>query len=60
MTRIRKRVVVDTDVFISRLLRFDSVPGRAVEKAIHHATVLVSEPTMNELAEVLAQAKFDR
>lgn len=59
MTRTRKRVVVDTNVFVSRLLRFDSVPGRAAEKAIHHATVLVSESTTNELAEVLAQAKFD-
>lgn len=60
MTRTRKRVVVDTNVFVSRLLRFDSVPGRAAEKAINHATVLVSESTMHELADVLAQAKFDR
>lgn len=55
-----KRVVVDTNVFVSRLLRFDSVPGCAAEKAIHHATLLVSQSTMNELAEVLSQSKFDR
>jgi uncharacterized protein len=55
-----ERVVVDTNVFVSRLLRFDSVPGRAVEKSIHHAVLLVSPPTMSELADVLAQAKFDR
>lgn len=55
-----QRVVVDTNVFVSRLLRFDSVPGRAAEKAIHHAVILVSEVTMGELADVLAQAKFDR
>ena len=55
-----ERVVVDTNVFVSGLLRFDSVPGRAAEKAIHHAIVLVSQPTMSELADVLAQAKFDR
>jgi putative PIN family toxin of toxin-antitoxin system len=55
-----KRVVVDTNVFVSRLPRFDSVPGRAAEKAIHYATVLVSQSTMSKLAEVLAQAKFDR
>lgn len=54
------RVVVDTNVFVSRLLRFDSVPGRAAEKAIHGAILLVSQPTMDELAGVLAQAKFDR
>lgn len=58
--RTLKRVVIDTNVFVSRLLRFDSVPGRAAEKAIHHATALVSQSTMNELAEVLEQAKFDR
>ena len=58
--RTLKRVVIDTNVFVTRLLRFDSVPGRAAEKAIHHATALVSQSTMNELAEVLEQAKFDR
>lgn len=58
--RVPERVVMDTNVFVSRLLRFDSVPGRAAEKAIHHAVLLVSQPTMNELAEVLAQPKFDR
>jgi uncharacterized protein len=55
-----ERVVVDTNVFVSRLLRFDSVPGRATEKAIHHAILLVSQSTLIELADVLAQAKFDR
>ena len=58
--RKQQRVVVDTNVFVSRLLRFDSVPGRAAEKAVHKAVVLVSPATMEELAEVLAQAKFDR
>jgi uncharacterized protein len=54
------RVVVDTNVMVSRLLRFDSVPGRAVEKAIHTATLLVTPATMSELADVLAREKFDR
>jgi putative PIN family toxin of toxin-antitoxin system len=58
--RTVERVVVYTNVLVSRLLRFDSVPGRAAEKAIHSAVVLVSRSTMSELAEVLAQAKFDR
>jgi len=58
--RTLKRVVVETNVFVSRLLRFDSVPGRAVEKAMHDAVVLVSPATMSELAQVLAEAKFDR
>jgi len=58
--RTPERVVVDTNVFVSRLLRFDSVPGRAAENAIHNAVLLVSQATMSELADVLAQAKFDR
>ena len=58
--RTPERVVVDTNVFVSRLLRYDSVPGRAAEKAIHNAVLLVSQSTMTELANVLAQAKFDR
>jgi len=58
--RTPERVVVDTNVFVSRLLRFDSVPGRAAEKAIHNAVLLVSQATMSELADVLAQEKFDR
>lgn len=57
--RAPERVVVDTNVFVSRLLRFDSVLGRAAEKAIHSAVTLVSEATMGELADVLAGAKFD-
>jgi putative PIN family toxin of toxin-antitoxin system len=55
-----ERVVIDTNVLVSRLLRIDSVPGQAVGKALHRAAVLVSHETMTELADVLAQAKFDR
>jgi len=55
-----ERVVVDTNVFVSRLLRLTSVPGRAAGKAMHDAVLLVSEPTVAELADVLAQGKFDR
>jgi len=58
--RTPERVIVDTNVFVSRLLRFDSVPGRAVARAIHTAVILVSEATITELSDVLAQAKFDR
>ena len=55
-----ERVVIDTNVFVSRLLRFDSMPGRAVGKGIHEGVILVSQATMSELADVLAQEKFDR
>ena len=55
-----ERLVVDTNVFVSRLLRLSSVPGQASGKAMHNAILLVSQETMSELADVLAQKKFDR
>jgi uncharacterized protein len=54
------RVVIDTNVFISRLLLPDSAPGRAARHAIDSGIVLVSEDTMNELADVLARPKLDK
>lgn|SRR5690349_29015 len=55
-----ERVVVDTNVFVSGLLRQSSVPGQAASKARHNAILLISQDTMRELADVLAEAKFDR
>jgi putative PIN family toxin of toxin-antitoxin system len=55
-----ERVVVDTNVFVSGLLRESFLPGQAAARAGHKAILLVSEATMRELADVLAQAKFDR
>jgi len=55
-----ERVVVDTNVFVSGLLRISSVPGRAASQAMDESVLLVSQATMSELADVLAQAKFDR
>jgi len=57
--KVRERVVVDTNALISRLLLPDSAPGRAVRKAVAEAHLLVSDETMNELADVLSRAKFD-
>jgi putative PIN family toxin of toxin-antitoxin system len=58
--RSRKRVVVDTNALISRLLLPSSVPSQAVRRVVDNGILLVSEATMNELADVLARAKFDR
>ncbi len=55
-----ERIVVDTNVLVSRLLLPESVPGRAVRKVIDVARLLLSEATLAELARVLARAKFDR
>ncbi len=58
--RERERIVVDTNALISRLLLPSSVPGQAVRKAVDQGLLLVSEATMNELADVLSRPKFDR
>ena len=58
--RNRERIVTDTNVLVSRLLAAQSVPGLAVREARRNGMLLVSEATMNELAEVLARPRFDR
>lgn len=58
--RDRERVVIDTNVLISRLLLAQSIPAQAVRKARRQGRLLVSEATMYELADVLSRAKLDR
>ena len=58
--RTRQRAVVDTNVLVSRLLLADSIPAQAVREARRKGTLLVSEATMQELADVLARPRFDR
>ena len=54
-----RRIVIDTNVLISRLLLPQSMPAQAVRKATQEGTLLVSEDTMNELADVLSRRKLD-
>jgi len=54
------RVVVDTNVLISRLLAPASQPGRVVSHVIRNGRLLASEATLSELADVLSRPKFDR
>ena len=56
----RPRIVVDSNALISRLLLPGSTPGRAVRKAVDAGQLLISEATLEELAEVLSRPKFDR
>jgi putative PIN family toxin of toxin-antitoxin system len=56
---LKERIVVDTNVLISRLLLPASVSGRAVRKAASAGQLIVSEATMEELATVLGRPKFD-
>ena len=55
----KDRIVVDTNVLISRLLLPASVSGRAVRQAASAGQLIVSEATMEELATVLGRPKFD-
>ena len=54
------RVVIDTNVWVSRLLIAGSVPARAVDAALARFEVVVSEASVEELADVLSREKFDR
>ena len=54
------RVVVDTNVLISRLLAPASRPGLVVSHVVRNGRLLASEATLAELAEVLSRPKFDR
>ena len=56
----RSRVVVDTNVLVSRLLLPNSVSARAVRHAVEYGQLLASEATLAELADVLSRDKFDR
>ena len=58
--RDRERIVIDTNVLISRLLAAESVPAQAVRVARRFGSLLVSEATMNQLTEVLSRPKLDR
>lgn len=55
-----RRIVVDTGVLVSAAIRPDSVPALALEKALLHFEVCVSEETIAELDTVLMREKFDR
>lgn len=52
------RVVIDTNIYVSRALQVGSVPGKALDKAWLEATTLLSESTWAELQAVLRRAKF--
>lgn len=54
-----KRVILDTNVLLSRLLLPDSKTARVVRRFLDRAQPLVSEETLGELAETLARPKSD-
>ena len=51
--------VIDTNVLVSALLHWDSVPGAVVEEAIHGNIIpVLHEKIINEYEEVLRRKKF--
>jgi len=54
-----KRVILDTNVLLSRLLLPDSIPARVARRFLDRAQPIVSEETLTELAETLSRPKFD-
>ena len=54
-----KRVILDTNVLLNRLLLPDSNTARAVRRFLDRAQPIVSEETLTELAETLLRPKFD-
>ena len=54
------RWVIDTNVLLSRFLWPEGPAAQAVQVALHRGTVLMSDATWTEFAEVLMRPKFDR
>jgi putative PIN family toxin of toxin-antitoxin system len=55
---MRRLVVIDANVYVSRFLNPRSQPGRAVAKALEADRILVSTATLMELREVLRRPRF--
>ena len=52
-------LVIDTGVLVSAAIRPGSIPALALEKALLHFDVAVSDETLDELVTVLSRPKFD-
>ena len=55
-----ERIVIDTNVLVSRLLLPRSLPADAGQKAMRAGRLLVSEATMEEIVNVLSRPRLDR
>ena len=60
MIRTLSRVVPDTNVVVSSVLRPDSIPAKAMSHAIVHDQIIASDASLAELADVLRRPKFSR
>jgi putative PIN family toxin of toxin-antitoxin system len=53
--KLKPRVIIDTNLLVSRALTPDSITASAVRMIINHCHLLVSQATMDELALVLTR-----
>ena len=60
MTRTPSRVVPDTNVVVSSVLRPESIPAKAISHAIVHDQIIASATSLAELSDVLRRPKFSR
>lgn len=54
------RYVIDSNIFISRLLIPDSIPANVVRYIFDNGKVVVTDDTLAELSAVLLRSKFDK
>jgi putative PIN family toxin of toxin-antitoxin system len=55
---MRRRIVIDTNIYVSRFLREASVPGQAVARIWRETIPLISIAAWEELRVVLMRPKF--
>ena len=55
-----RTLVLDTNLWINRLLMPTGTAAQAVDRALVWGTPLMSEETLSELIEVLSRQKFDK
>lgn len=60
MVRTDRKLVIDTNLWLSRLLTPDGTAARAVDHALVWGIPLISEETLEELNYVLSRSKFDK
>lgn len=58
--RTDRTLVIDTNLWVSRLLLPGGVAARSVDHGLAWGIPLMSEDTLTELSSVLARSKFDR
>lgn len=57
--RTERKLVLDTNLWVSRLLVPQGTAAKAVDRALQWGTPLMSTATLQELGEVLSRPKFD-